>query len=313
MRTFFCSLIIFGFLTVSLKTWGLSREDSLSKYEKLDSSEILAASFCYKTGEQELGKGAVLQVPTGYRFLDSAQGRVLVEHLWGNPENPDILGVLLADRMGPMEKDFRGVVISFEASGYMAESEIRTIDYTKLLGEMKEQLKNDNLLRRRKGAGVITGMDWAFTPYYNKDNHTLHWARVLHFGKASSSTLNYEVRLLGRKGVLCFTAIGNATELDQIKQQVALITAGAHFTPGNSYTDFNPRTDQASRWAPASDSVLLRILSADTLLLALRSILSTLLVSLMMVLFVYFMDHYHHHRRKSSGFRKIMEIDERLN
>ncbi|SEW53563.1 DUF2167 domain-containing protein [Chitinophaga arvensicola] len=312
MRTFFYSLLAIGCLTFHLNALGLSREDSLSKYEKLDSSEILAASFNYKTGEQELGQGATLQVPAGYRLLDGAQGRILVEHLWGNPENPNIVGVLLPDRMGPMEKNFRGVVISFEPSGYMAESEIQRIDYKKLLVEMKEDLKSDNLLRRRKGAGVITGMDWAFTPYYNAGNHTLHWARILHFGGGIPASLNYEVRVLGRKGALCFTAIGKSTELALIKQQIATVAAGAYFTAGNRYIDFNPRTDQASLWTPVQESVLLRILSFDNILLSIRSILSTMLVALCMVLFVYFMDYYHHHRRRSA-FRKMIKIDEHLN
>lgn len=311
MRTFFYSLVVFSCLTVSLKTLGLSREDSLSRYDKLDSSEIVAASFYYKAGEQALGQGTILDVPDGYRLLDAAQSRVLVEHLWGNPENPNTLGVLLPARMGPMDKDFHGFVISFEPSGYMEESEIRKIDYTKLLTEMKEELKNDNLLRSGKGAGQISGMDWAFTPYYNKDNHSLHWARVLHFDKNEPSMLNYELRLLGRKGALCFTAIGKVTELEQIKQQLAIVAAAARFAPGNGYTDYNPRTDQFSRWVPATESVASRMLSIDNLLLGVRSTLSMLLVMLCMVLFVYGMNYYHH--RRKSGYRKIIKVDERLN
>jgi uncharacterized membrane-anchored protein len=311
MRTFFYSFIVFSCLTVSLKTLGLSREDSLSRYDKLDSSEIVTASFYYKAGEQELGQGTILNVPEGYRLLDAVQSRVLVEHLWGNPENPNTLGVLLPARVGPMDKDFHGFVISFEPSGYMEESEIRKIDYTKLLAEMKEELKNDNLLRSGKGTGQISGMDWAFNPYYNKDNHSLHWARILHFGKNEPSMLNYELRLLGRKGVLCFTAIGKVTELEQIKQQLAIVAAAARFMPGNGYADYNPRTDQSSRWVPATESVASRMLSIDNLLLGVRSTLSMLLVMLCMTLFVYGMNYYHH--RRKSGYRKIIKVDERLN
>ncbi|MGF6928469.1 putative membrane-anchored protein [Chitinophaga sp. W2I13] len=311
MRAFFYSVVVFSCLTVSLNVLGLSREDSLSRYDKLDSSEMVAASFYYKAGEQSLGEGTILNVPEGYRLLDGAQSRVLVEHLWGNPENPNTLGLLLPARMGPMDKDFHGFVISFEPSGYMEESAIRQIDYTKLLTEMKEELKNDNLLRSGKGVGQISGMDWAFTPYYNKNNHSLHWARVLHFGKNEPSMLNYELRLLGRKGALCFTAIGKVTELEQIKQQLAIVAAAARFAPGNGYADYNPRTDQSSRWVPASESVAGRMLSIDNLLLGIRSTLSMLLIILCMVLFVYGMNYYHH--RRKSGYRKIMKVDERLN
>lgn len=310
MRTLYCSFMAFFCLTVSLKTVGLSREDSLSKYDKLDSSDIIVASFSYKVGEQELGEGATLQVPEGLRLLDAAQSRLLVESLWGNPENPNTLGVLIPERAGPMDKDFRGFVISFEPSGYLDEQEAGKINYGKLLHEMKEELKMENVLRSRKGAGVITSMDWAFPPYFDKKNHILHWARILHF-EGGSPILNYEVRLLGRRGSLCFTAIGKATEIQKIKQQLEQIAGSAHFTNGNGYADFNPRTDPAARWTPEDIMISSRILSPDNLLLGLRSTLSMLLAFLCMVLFVYAMQFYHHRRKPT--YRKMIDFDERLN
>ncbi|MBS0027402.1 DUF2167 domain-containing protein [Chitinophaga sp. 22321] len=311
MRTFYCSFVMFFCLSVSLSVLGLSREDSLSKYDKLDSSDIIVASFSYSVGEQELGQGAVLQVPEGYRLLNAARSRLLVEHLWGNPENPNTLGVLVPERTGPLDKDFRGFVISFEPSGYLDEQEAGKINYGRLLREMKEELKNDNLLRGRKGAGVITSMDWAFPPYFDKKSRTLHWARILHFDGGVPPVLNYEVRLLGRKGALCFTAIGKVGAIAQVKQQLQQVAASAHFTNGNGYTDFNPRTDQPARWAPEEISISTRILSPENLMLGVRSTLLMLLVSLCMVLFVYVM-HFYHHRRKHT-YRKMIDFDERLN
>jgi uncharacterized membrane-anchored protein len=310
MRTLYCSFIAFFCLTVSLNSLGLSREDSLSKYDKLDSSDILVASFSYKVGEQELGQGATLQVPEGFRLLDASQSRLLVESLWGNPENPNTLGVLIPERAGPMDKDFRGFVISFEPSGFLDEQEAGKINYSKLLREMKEELKKENVLRSRKGVRVITSMDWAFPPYFDKNNHLLHWARVLHFD-GGVPVLNYEVRLLGRRGALCFTAIGKATDIGKIKKQLERVACLAHFTNGNSYADFNPRTDPAASWTPEEMVISARILSADNLLLGLRSTLSMLLVFLCMVLFVYAMQFYHH--RRKSGYRKMIDFDERLN
>jgi hypothetical protein len=48
---------------------------------------------------------------------------------------------------------------------------------------------------------------WGALPYYEKNQHTLHWAKLLRFGDGLSETLNYNVRVLGRKGVLVFNAI----------------------------------------------------------------------------------------------------------
>lgn len=311
MRTFYCSFVFFLCLAVSLKSLGLSREDSLSKYDKLDSSDIIVASFSYKTGEQELGEGVTLQVPDGFRLLDAAQSRQLIEGLWGNPDNPNTLGILLPARVSPMNKEFRGVMISFEPFGYLDEREAGNINYNRLLHEMKEELKNENMLRRRNGAGEITSMDWAFPPYFDKGSRSLHWARILHFAGGATPVLNYELRLLGRRGSLCFTAIGKAGDVSIIKAQLQRVVALASFTNGNSYTDFNPRTDESARWTPQESFFSSRSLSAESLLLGIRSTLSMLLVCLCMILFIYLMQFYHH--RRKSGYRKMIDFDERLN
>ncbi|MBO9728205.1 MAG: DUF2167 domain-containing protein [Chitinophaga sp.] len=311
MRTFYYSFMSFLCLMVSLKSLGLSREDSLSKYDKLDSSDIIVASFSYKTGEQELGQGVTLQVPKGFRLLDAAQSRRLVEGLWGNPDNPNTLGILLPARVSPIDKDFRGVVISFEPFGYLDEQEAGNINYNRLLREMKEELKNENILRRRNGGGEITSMDWAFPPYFDKGTRSLHWARILRFEGSTAPVLNYEVRLLGRRGSLCFTAIGKIGEGPKIRAQLDRVVTLARFTNGNSYADFNPRTDESARWTPRESFFSSRALSTESLLLGIRSTLSMLLVGLCMVLFIYLMQFYHH--RRKSGYRKMIDFDERLN
>lgn len=310
MRTLYYSFIMCCCLSVSLQVLGLSREDSLSKYDKLDSSEIIAASFTYKVGEQELGQGAILCVPDGYRLLDARQSRLLVENIWGNPENPNMLGVLLPPKTAPADKDFSGFVISFDPSGHLDEQEAGKINYSRLLYTMKEELKNYNVLRSRHGEGVISSMDWAFPPYFDKKNRSLHWARVLHFADRQPAILNYEVRFLSRSGALCFTAVGKPADMARLRKQMELVTAAARFSAGNNYTDFNPRTDIAAQWTPEITMVSSSILSVDKILSGLRSILLTVLVALCMVLFVYVMQYYHHHRRKPT-YRKM--IDERLN
>ncbi|PSL48128.1 uncharacterized protein DUF2167 [Chitinophaga niastensis] len=308
MRTFYFSLLIICSLG-PLNTFASNREDSLGKYDKLDSIDMLTSSFTYKVGEQQLGNVATLQVPDGYRFLDATQSRVLVEHVWGNPENPNSLGLLLPARVGPLDKDVWGFLVSYEPSGYLDEGNARLINYTTLLEEMKEDLRKENVLRQGKGFGIITSMDWAFPPYYDKKTHALHWARILHFRYSHQSILNYEVRLLGRRGALCFTAVGNPSQLNLIQKQLKSITGVARFTNGNNYTDFNPRTDGATMWVPEASTVS-RILSPVNLLLWLRNTWLLLIVSCCMVLFVYAMQYYH---RRKPTYRKMIHIDESLN
>ncbi|CAL1517348.1 DUF2167 domain-containing protein [Chitinophaga sp. MM2321] len=308
MDKFYWSLLIVCLL-VPLQMIANNREDSLSKYDKLDAADLISASFSYQQGEVVLGEGVVLQVPAGYRFLDAAQSKLLVAHLWGNPENPNSVGLLLPARVGPMDKDVWGLEVSLESSGYVSEKEARHINYANLLQQMKEDIKTENDWRRENDIDVVTTMQWAFPPYFDKKDHTLHWARILHFSNNQQPVLNYEMRILSRKGALCFNAIAAASQLENIRKLLPELMQHVHFKPGSRYTDYNPITDLATIGTSGTWTVS-DILSPEYLLLWLRNTWSLLLVSSVMVLFVYAMQLYH---RRRTTHRKMIRIDESLN
>ncbi|MEC5146201.1 DUF2167 domain-containing protein [Chitinophaga sp. 212800010-3] len=312
MRTFNYSLWLFLCLLTNLSSKGITREDSLSKYDQLDSSEIIISTFSYRTGEQSLGRDAVLRVPEGYRLLDQQQSRVLVEQLWVNPANPNMLGILIPERTAPMSPGFHGFVVSFDPTGYMDEQEVKNINYDGLISNMNTALKKENLVRQQREVALISGATWALPPFYDEAAHALHWPIALHFDGNRLPMLNYEVRLLGRRGNLCITAIGRLGDLTMINEQLKTITGAIHFRPGYSYADFNPHTDkQLSLSSNSSLQIGVPIITLEKLVLWIRSILLTVAVGLAMVFFVYAMQYYHH--RRKSGYRNIMPIDERLN
>ncbi|WP_158563303.1 DUF2167 domain-containing protein [Chitinophaga silvatica] len=310
----FCAFLCF--LVSGVQVFGLSREDSLSRYEKLDSSDLIVASFSYKVGEQPLGQVATLKIPDGYRLLDGQQSRVLVEQLWGNNENTNTIGVLIPDRTSPMDKDLTGIIISFEPTGYLSEEGAQRINYNRLMRNMKEEIQEDNALRNRRSIGTIKTIDWAFPPYFNKFNHSLHLAKIFKFeSKGSSSLINYEIRLLGRNGALCFTAIGKSTDLQKLRNQLVSISYLAQFTPGNRYTDYLPGSDFTSNWGQESSFFAPVLFSKEKLMLGLKSTLILTLILLVMTKFVFIM-HVFHQRKQSRKDIKInfdVRIDEQLN
>ncbi|WP_143307360.1 DUF2167 domain-containing protein [Chitinophaga vietnamensis] len=307
MCTFFSSLLMIC-LSGPLKMFACN-EDSLSKYDRLDPADSIVASFTYHAGEQVLPGGTLLQVPHGYRFLDAAQSKVLVARLWGNRENPDMVGMLLPDGVGPMDEDVWGFEVSFESTGYVSEKGLSDINYDELLRRMKQALKEDNKLLIQQGLGPVTGINWAFAPYYDKEARALHWPRVLEFDEGRQAMLNYEIRVPGRKGVLCFTAVGDISQLPVIRRQIPIILNSIHFMKGYSYGDFNPHTDQFAMLVPEAVMVG-RIFSPQNFWIFLRNSWLLLLVSCGMALFVYAMQLYHHRRR---SIRNVMRIDESLN
>jgi uncharacterized membrane-anchored protein len=52
------------------------------------------------------------------------------------------------------------------------------------------------------------------------------------------------VRLLGRKGVLSFNAVGSMEQLPDVKPQINNLIAAATFKEGHRYADFDPSIDK---------------------------------------------------------------------
>jgi uncharacterized membrane-anchored protein len=70
----------------------------------------------------------------------------------------------------------------------------------------------------------------------------------LHFEGDSAETLNYNIRVLGRKGVLVLNAIGSMDDLDVIKSNINPILANVNFTEGNRYEDFDESIDDIAAY-----------------------------------------------------------------
>jgi len=108
------------------------------------------------------------------------------------------------------------VVITYDEDGYVDDKGAESIDYTALLKEMKEGVAEANKEREKQGYEPVTLVGWAEPPTYNRDTHKLYWAKELQFGN-SPHTLNYDVRILGRRGVLVLNAVSGMDQLDRVK------------------------------------------------------------------------------------------------
>jgi uncharacterized membrane-anchored protein len=69
--------------------------------------------------------------------------------------------------------------------------------------------------------------------------HKLYWAKELKFRGADENTLNYNIRILGRRGVLVLNAVAAMSQLPEIEQKAPKILAAIDFNPGHRYADFS--------------------------------------------------------------------------
>jgi len=63
--------------------------------------------------------------------------------------------------------------------------------------------------------------------------------KALRQADAAEDTLNYNIRMLGRRGVLVLNAVASMSELPQIEKSTPQILSAIDFNPGNRYADFN--------------------------------------------------------------------------
>ena len=188
------------------------------------------------------GGQAALDVPDGYYFLDAADARYVLETLWENPPSPETLGMLFPRDKSPID-DSWGIEISFDPMGYVSDEDAAKTDYVELLATMKQDFLDGNDARVKDGYPRIELLGWAAEPRYDAAERKLYWAKTLHFEGEDGNTLNYNIRALGRKGVLVLNFIAGSDQLSQVEAAAPAVLKMISFTDGNRYTDFIPGTD----------------------------------------------------------------------
>jgi uncharacterized membrane-anchored protein len=82
---------------------------------------------------------------------------------------------------------------------------------------------------------------------YDATSRKLYWAKELSFENQPENTLNYNIRALGRKGVLVINFIARIGQLDEVRAATPAVLAMTNFTPGNTYSDFDPSIDTVAK------------------------------------------------------------------
>lgn len=226
---------------------------NLATAQEVDSVQMqidqIEQSLNYQTGNIELESGnAVLHVPKGFRYLNKAQSIYVLTDLWGNPADSSVLGLLVPENVGVLAKNGWVFTISFEEMGYVKDDDADDIDYDDLFKDIQKDLIEANPEREKLGYPPISLVAWASTPHYDSDKKILHWAKELKFGSDSVNTLNYNLRVLGRKGIFMLNAVAAMDQLPDVKLNIDKVIASVEFKDGHKYSDFVPDVDNVAAW-----------------------------------------------------------------
>jgi uncharacterized membrane-anchored protein len=216
--------------------------------------EGFEAKLGYRTGTVTLKNGmATIRLPESFRFIGPEGSRRLLVDAWGNPPAAaeDVLGMLIPSDASPVSQDGWGIVITYDEDGYVNDSDAAKIDYNKLLKEMQESASESNEERKKQGFDTVRLVGWAEPPSYDRAAHKMYWAKDLMFGSNPAHTLNYNIRILGRRGVLVLNAVAGMGQLAAIRSETKNVLDAVEFNDGHRYADFLPGKDKAAAYGLA--------------------------------------------------------------
>lgn len=195
---------------------------------------------------------ALLQLGDHYYFLDAADSRRVLTELWGNPPSAveGVLGMIFPKGLSPLD-DTWGAVVTYTGDGYVSDEDAAEIDADKLLTTLREGEDEDNRQRQANGFETVHLAGWAQPPQYDAQKHNLIWAKVLKFGGNQGATLNYDVRVLGRRGVLSLNIVAGLDDLAEVGPAATALMNTAGFDAGSRYTDYQPGKDQKAAYGVA--------------------------------------------------------------
>ncbi len=211
-----------------------------------DEERALFDRFDLKQGQVTLSGGvAAIDVTDAYYYLDRADSRIVLEEIWGNPPDETIEGMIFP-RDGWAWNGSWGATIAYDPMGYVSDEDAGSYDYGEMLTQMTADAVDSSKWRVENGYQSMMLLGWAEPPHYDDTTNELFWAQRLKFGQSESETLNYDIRELGRKGVLVVSFIADMEMLADVKTSAPDIMKMVTFTEGNRYADFNPDTDKVA-------------------------------------------------------------------
>jgi len=210
-----------------------------------------APTFNYQTGNIVLpNKVATLHLGGNYRYLDPAETEKLLV-AWGNPPGHVTQGAIVPNDVDPMTETGWAVVLTYMDDGHVDDSDAAKIDYDDLLKDMKEGTEGENAARKKDGYPPVHLLGWAEKPHYDATAKKLYWAKEFHIEGSQQNSLNYDVRVLGREGVLSMNAIAGMNQLPQIHSDMNSLIEIAEFNESYRYAQFNKKTDRTAEYGLA--------------------------------------------------------------
>lgn len=244
--------MLFGLLAVSAGAHAQEMTEAEQKQAE-QRAQQLVQSLQYSDGKVAIAQAqAHLNLGKEFRYLGAADARKVLEQLWGNPPDADVLGMVVPRGGDLLDDKGWAVVVTYADEGYVSDEDAAKIDYSEMLQEMKDGTEESNAERREAGYGGIDLIGWAEPPHYDAQAKKLYWAKELAFEGSENHTLNYDIRVLGRRGYLSLNAVAGMGEIGQVRAGMQQLLPTVEFDQGARYADYDSSTDKTAAYGLAA-------------------------------------------------------------
>lgn len=195
---------------------------------------------------------ASIDVPAGFVFANKELAKRYLEATGSSPEGA--LGIVLpAETLKKTDKedDVNSFLIisRFVESGYVHDKDAKDLKSDDILKSIKDDTKENNEHRKSMNLPPFYVGDWAEKPKYEKDKHQVVWALQVKDEDSTSAPvtcINYNTRILGRKGILSMNLVTSQEKFPENKAKIMDLLNKTEFTKGNTYGEYVEGKDKAS-------------------------------------------------------------------
>jgi uncharacterized membrane-anchored protein len=213
---------VFLTLALTVLSGGVAAQDTSEEV----ASPFAALDWHRGPATENVGTVATLKTSAGLSFLDEENSRTFLGMTGNIPEDGNYIIV-------PEDANW-WAAFTFDAMGYVKDDE--EINADELLASLKSSDEGANDERRRLGLSELYTVGWSVPPHYDSQTKQLEWGvKVQSEGTVS---VNYTVRLLGRRGVMNAILVADEETLKEDVATFKTALAGFSFNNGERYSEF---------------------------------------------------------------------------
>ncbi|MBC7795048.1 MAG: DUF2167 domain-containing protein [Clostridia bacterium] len=181
-------------------------------------------------------ENATVDVPEGFAFTGVAGTRKFLEAT-GNLPGTSEKGTLWKI---PTVQGARTwfVIYDYDDSGHVVDKDKNDLDADATLKSLTKNNEAGNEERKQRQLPPLHIIGWYAPPHYDEQTHNLEWATRLQNEDSQRVSINYEVRLLGRTGVMSATLVGGEQLMDTATPEFKSSLKTFAYKEGDKYGEY---------------------------------------------------------------------------